>query len=112
MKTWTEKEIRFLQKAYNNEPIEKIARTLLRSEGSIRSKVHSLRKKGMAFDRKRDVREKTEQQLKHENKVFDFSDPINAGEAFMVANPDESDDIEAAKRVAVEKALYNPVDNA
>ncbi len=126
MKTWTEREIRFLQKAYNNEPIAKIAKALLRSEQSIRSKVHIMRKKGLRFDRKRDIRERNWAQEQHEAKVFNdnaeknffkgekwehqYSDPINAGEAFAVANPDESDDIEAAKMI--EYALANPVDNA
>ena len=70
MKTWTDKEIRFLQKAYNNEPIAKIALVLLRSEQSIRNKVHIMRKKGIAFDRKRDIREKNWAQLQHAEKVF------------------------------------------
>ena len=65
MRKWTEKEVAFLRKAYNNEPIEKIAVTLGRTVGSVRSKVHIMRKKGMTFDR-----------------VSDHSDPINAGEAF------------------------------
>jgi len=70
MKTWNDKEIRFLQKAYNNEPIAKIARTLQRTEQSIRSKVAIMRKKGMAFNRKSDIREKNWAQLQHEEKVF------------------------------------------
>jgi transposase len=70
MKTWTEREIRFLQKAYNNEPIAKIAKALLRSEQSIRNKVHIMRKKGLRFDRKRDIREKNWAQEQHENKIF------------------------------------------
>ena len=111
MKTWTDKEIRFLQKAYNNEPIGKIAKALMRSEQSIRSKVHIMRKKGIAFDRVRDLREKNWAQLQHENKVFPV-DPISAGDAFHITEYDESDDIEAAKRVMIEKALYDKVDNA
>jgi|TARA_B110000263_G_C14832012_1_gene295731 biotin operon repressor len=54
MKTWNDKEIRFLQKAYNNEPIAKIAAALQRSEQSIRSKVNIMRRKGLSFDRVRD----------------------------------------------------------
>ena len=65
MRKWTDKEVAFLRKAYNIEPIEKIALTLGRTIQSIRSKVHIMRKKGMSFDR-----------------VNDHSDPINAGEAF------------------------------
>ena len=70
MKTWNDKEIRFLQKVDNNEPIAKIARTLQRTEQSIRSKVAIMRKKGMAFNRKSDIREKNWAQLQHEEKVF------------------------------------------
>ena len=55
MKVWTTKENKFLQKAYNNEAISKIAKTLMRSEQSIRNHVHIMRIKGMAFDRKRDI---------------------------------------------------------
>lgn len=58
MKTWNDKEIRFLRKAYNNEPISKVARTLQRSEQSIRSKVAIMRKKGISFDRVRDRNER------------------------------------------------------
>ena len=58
-KTWTAKENIFLQKAYNNVTISKIARTLLRSEQSIRNHVSYLRKKGFAFDRVRDVTERS-----------------------------------------------------
>ena len=54
MKVWTTKENTFLQKEYNNEPISKIAKTLIRSEQSIRNHVSYLRKKGFAFDRVRD----------------------------------------------------------
>ena len=67
MRNWTDKEVAFLRKAYNNEPIDKIALTLGRSVQSVRNKVHIMRKKGMTFDR-----------------VNDHSDPINAGEAFHV----------------------------
>ena len=54
MRKWTEKEVAFLRKAYNNEPIDKIALTLGRSVQSVRNKVHIMRKKGMTFDRKGD----------------------------------------------------------
>lgn len=70
MRKWTDKEVAFLRKAYNNEPIDKIALTLGRTIQSVRSKVHVMRKKGMTFDR-----------------VNDHSDPINAGEAFTVKEP-------------------------
>ena len=59
MKVWTTKENKFLQKAYNNEAISKIAKTLMRSEQSIRNHVCILRKKGFAFDRVRDVTERS-----------------------------------------------------
>jgi biotin operon repressor len=51
MRTWTEEEIKFLRKAYNNESVGKLAALLGRSEQSIRNKVHILRKKGYTFDR-------------------------------------------------------------
>ena len=54
MRNWTDKEVAFLRKAYNNEPIDKIALTLGRSVQSVRNKVHIMRKKGMTFDRKGD----------------------------------------------------------
>ena len=53
-RAWTDKENDFLRKAYNNEPISKIAKALMRSEQSIRNHVHILRKKGFAFDRVKD----------------------------------------------------------
>ncbi len=56
MRTWTEKEISFLRKAYNNEPIAKVAVTLGRTPQSVRSKVHQLRKKGFTFDRITDAK--------------------------------------------------------
>tara|TARA_Y100001951_G_scaffold96431_1_gene95152 strand:+ start:1082 stop:1420 length:339 start_codon:yes stop_codon:yes gene_type:complete len=84
MKTWTDAENRFLRKAYNNEPISKIAKALLRSEQSIRNHVHVMRIKGMAFDRKRDVQNKPTQH-------------------FHPTEHDESDDIEAAKSMREER---------
>ena len=54
MRNWTEKEIAFLRKSYNNVSIRQIEVALGRSAQSIRSKVHNMRKKGMTFDRKRD----------------------------------------------------------
>ena len=56
MRTWTDEEIQFMRKAYNNEPIAKIALALGRTEQSIRNKVHILRKKGYTFDRRTDAK--------------------------------------------------------
>ena len=179
MKTWTDAENKFLRKAYNNEPIAKIAKALMRSEQSIRNHVHILRKKGFAFDRVRDVTERSVSQnmmddlepiganFNHQaekdffkgekwakkyhqpqdrfDEHMDYSgafesdveeyepDPENIGfeglplvEWPLDVHPteyDESDDIEAAKRLREERlkadqkrkiqyALYNPVDNA
>ena len=84
MRGWSDKENRFLRKAYNNESINKIAKALMRSKQSIRNHVHILRKKGMAFDRKRDLKITESWHV----------DPT----AF-----DESDDIEAAKHMQQER---------
>jgi biotin operon repressor len=54
MRNWTDKEIRLLRTAYNNEPVTKIALTLGRSEQSIRNKVHAMRSKGYTFNRVKD----------------------------------------------------------
>ncbi len=70
MKVWTTKENKFLQKAYNNEPISKIAKTLMRSKQSIRNHVCVLRKKGFAFDRVRDVTKGTPNFTKNAEKDF------------------------------------------
>jgi biotin operon repressor len=56
MRTWTDEEIKFLRKAYNNESVGKLATLLGRSEQSIRNKVHILRKKGYTFDRVTDAK--------------------------------------------------------
>ena len=78
-----------------------------------------MRKKGIAFDRKRDIREKNWAQLQHEAKVFNNSAEKNffKGETWQhryehPTQHDESDDLEEAKRVMIEKALFNKVDNA
>ena len=70
MKTWTDTENKFLRKAYNNEPINKIAKALMRSKQSIRNHVCVLRKKGFAFDRVRDVKSVSQQ-------LQDELEPIN-----------------------------------
>lgn len=99
MRTWTDKENKFLRKAYNNEPINKIATALMRSKQSIRNHVHILRKKGFAFDRVRDVEVQSVSQ-----KMQDELEPIihqsHTKHNFFVPSTehDESDDIEAAKR--------------
>lgn len=104
MKTWTDKENKFLRKAYNNEPINKIAKALMRSKQSIRNHVHILRKKGFAFDRVRDVEVQSVSQ-----KMQDELEPIihqsHTKHNFFVPSTehDESDDLEAAKAIQQER---------
>ena len=45
MRNWTEKEIAFLRKSYNNVSIRQIELALGRSAQSIRSKVHNMKEK-------------------------------------------------------------------
>jgi len=111
---WTDKENNFLRKAYNNEPISKIAKALMRSEQAVRNHVFSLRKKGFAFDRVRDVTERTvseemQDELEpiihqsHTTAVFDLEPSTNmtyeGGPVWHPTEFDESDDIEAAKQM-------------
>jgi len=56
MRTWTDEEIKYLRKHYNNTSMNIIAGQLGRSGQSIRSKVHQLRKKGYTFDRVADAK--------------------------------------------------------
>ena len=97
MKTWTDKENKFLRKAYNNEPISKIARTLMRSTQSIRNHVHILRKKGFAFDRVRDVKSPS-QIMQDELEPIIHQSHTKHNFVIHPTEHDESDDIEAAKR--------------
>jgi transposase len=116
MRTWTTKENKFLRKAYNNEPISKIAKTLMRSVQSIRNHVHILRKKGFAFDRVGDVKSVSEISQDELEPIVRFAKTINQaaerdffkGEKFEYkyehpTQHDESDDIEAAKRFREER---------
>tara|TARA_B100000809_G_C15013512_1_gene485827 strand:- start:38 stop:445 length:408 start_codon:yes stop_codon:yes gene_type:complete len=111
---WTDKENNFLRKAYNNEPISKIARALMRSEQAVRNHVFSLRKKGFAFDRVRDVTERTVSEKlqddlepiihqSHTTAVFEVEANANmtyeGGPVWHPTEFDESDDIEAAKKM-------------
>ena len=70
MRTWTDAENKFLRKAYNNEPIAKIAKALMHSKQSIRNHVHILRKKGFAFDRVSDITKGTPNFTKNAEKDF------------------------------------------
>ena len=56
MRTWTDEEIRYLRKHYNNTPMNIIVGQLGRSPQSIRNKVHYMRRKGMTFDRRTDAK--------------------------------------------------------
>ena len=56
MRTWTEKEIKYLRENYNKVPMNIVAGQLGRSAQSIRSKVHNKRKKGYTFDRVADAK--------------------------------------------------------
>jgi len=56
MRTWTNEEIKLLRKAYNNKPITALAAELGRTEQSIRSKVHIMRRKGFSFDKVTDAK--------------------------------------------------------
>ncbi len=56
MRTWTDEEIKYLRKHYNNTSMNIIAGQLGRSGQSIRSKVHQMRKKGFTFDRVTDAK--------------------------------------------------------
>ena len=56
MRTWTDEEIRYLRKYYNNTPMNIIVGQLGRSPQSIRNKVHYMRRKGMKFDRVTDAK--------------------------------------------------------
>lgn len=102
---WTDKENNFLRKAYNNEPISKIARALMRSEQAVRNHVFSLRRKGFAFDRVRDVTERTvseEMQDELEPIIHQSHTKQKFEVPHAVVHPteyDESDDIEAAKQL-------------
>ena len=102
MKVWTTKENKFLQKAYNNEPISKIAKTLMRSTQSIRNHVCILRKKGFAFDRVRDVTKGKPDFAKAAEKDFFKGEKWEHNYAHPTQH-DESDDIEAAKRFREER---------
>jgi len=56
MRTWTDEEIKYLRKHYNNTPMNIVTGQLGRSAQSIRSKVSNMRKKGFTFDRVTDAK--------------------------------------------------------
>ena len=56
MNKWTQEEIDFLKRHYNEMPIEELCRKLDRSEDSIVSKVYYLRKRGWTFHRSTDAK--------------------------------------------------------